>query len=122
MHSIYKYRGWTKPVPLSIGFSYCGLGWKTKYDDFRYEWVPILSFVFFGYQLALIIGFRNSKAISAYWESWLYYEYRTDKTKSKRKESEQCKKEAPQTWTSYKHNEEPVTTDYYNIILKSKYL
>ena len=27
------------PVPLKVGFSYCGLGWKTKWDeyDFRHE-------------------------------------------------------------------------------------
>ena len=41
-------------VPLKVGFSMCGLGWKTKWDqyDFRHEWNPIISFVFFGYQIA----------------------------------------------------------------------
>jgi hypothetical protein len=106
-------------VPLKIGFSYCSLGWKTKYDDFRHEWNPILSFVFFGYQVALTF---YSPYHSHYWESWLYYEYRTDKTKSKRERIEQCRKEAPETWTSHKHGEEPVTTDYYTKILKAKYL
>jgi hypothetical protein len=106
-------------VPLTVGLSYCSLGWKTKYDDFRHEWNPILSFVFFGYQIALTF---YSPYHSHYWESWLYYEYRTDKTKSKRERIEQCRKEAPQTWTSSRHDEEPVTTDYYTKILKSKYL
>ena len=106
-------------VPLTVGFSYCSLGWKTKYDDFRHEWNPILSFVFFGYQIALTF---YSPYHSHYWEPWLYYEYRTDKTKSKRERIEQCIKEAPETWTSSKHNEEPVTTDYYTKILKQKYL
>jgi hypothetical protein len=105
-------------VPLTVGFSYCSLGWKTKYDDFRHEWNPILSFVFFGYQVALTF---YSPYHSHYWEPWLYYEYRTDKTKSKRERIEQCRKEAPQTWTSHRHDEEPVTTDYYTKILKSKY-
>ena len=109
------------PVPLKVGFSYCGLGWKTKWtsDDFRHEWNPVFSFVFFGYQIALTI---YSKYHSHYWEPWLYYEYTTDKTKSKRERIEQCRKEAPQTWTSYKHNEPPITTDYYTKILKSKWL
>ena len=109
------------PVPLTVGFSYCGLGWKTKWssDDFRHEWNPVFSFVFFGYQIALTI---YSEYHSHYWEPWLYYEYATDKTKSKRERIEQCRKEAPQTWTSHKHNEEPVTTDYYTKILKSKWL
>jgi hypothetical protein len=106
-------------VPLKVGFSYCSLGWKTKYDDFRHEWNPILSFVFFGYQIALTF---YSPYHSHYWESWLYYEYRTDKTKSKRERIEQCRKEAPQTWTSHRHDEEPVTTDYYTKILKPKWL
>jgi hypothetical protein len=108
-------------VPLKVGFSYCGLGWKTKWtsEDFRHEWNPILSFVFFGYQIALTF---YSPYHSHYWEPWLYYEYATDKTKSKRERIEQCRKEAPQTWTSSRHNEEPVTTDYYTKILKPKYL
>ena len=102
-------------VPLKVGFSYCSLGWKTKYDDFRHEWNPVLSFVFFGYQIALTFG---SPYGSHYWEPWLYYEYRTDKTKSKRERIEQCRKEAPETWTSSSEG----TIDYYERILKPKYL
>ena len=109
------------PVPLKVGFNYCGLGWKTKWTstDFRYEWGPVLSFVFFGYQIALMIGHRD---VSHYWEAWLYYEYATDKTKSKRKRVRQCRKRFPQTWTTHRHDEEPKTIDYYTKILKSKYL
>ena len=114
-----EFMKYTKAVPLKVGFSYCSLGWKTKYDDYRHEWNPIFSFVFFGYQIALTV---YSPYHSHYWESWLYYEYRTDKTKSKRERIEQCRKEASQTWTSHKQGEEPVTTDYYTKILRSKYL
>jgi len=102
-------------VPLKVGFSYCSLGWKTKYDDFRHEWNPVLSFVFFGYQIALTF---YSPYGSHYWEPWLYYEYRTDKTKSKRKRIRQCRKKAPETWTSSDEG----TVDYYERILKPKYL
>jgi hypothetical protein len=109
-------------VPLKVGFSYCSLGWKTKFGDFRYEWGPILSFVFFGYQIALMVGFRDRDGVGAYWESWLYYEYRTDKTKSKRERIEQCRKEAPQTWSRYNKDGTKTTTDYYEHILKLKYL
>ena len=112
------YKNYTKAVPLKIGFSYCSLGWKTKYDDFRYEWNPVLSFVFFGYQIALTF---YSPYGSHYWEPWLYYEYSTDKTKSKRERIEQCKKEAPETWRSSKDGKEEVI-DYYERILKPKYL
>ena len=115
------YKKYNKAVPLTVGFSYCSLGWKTKWTntDFRHEWNPILSFVFFGYQIALTF---YSPYHSHYWEPWLYYEYATDKTKSKRERIEQCRKENNQTWTSHKHDEEPVTTDYYTKILKQKYL
>jgi hypothetical protein len=112
--------GYLKPVPLKVGFSYCGLGWKTKWTDtdFRYEWNPMLSFVFFGYQIALIVYHKDS---SHYWESWLYYEYATDKSKSKRERIEQCRKEAPQTWSVYKGDTKE-SVDYYTRILKLNYL
>jgi len=104
-------------VPLRVGFSYCSLGWKTKYEDYRHEWNPILSFVFFGYQIALTF---YSPYGSHYWEPWLYYEYDTDKTKSKRERIEQCKREAPETWTSSKDGVDE-TINYYDRILKEKY-
>jgi ABC-type glycerol-3-phosphate transport system substrate-binding protein len=111
---------YTFPVPLKVGFSYCGLGWKTKWTDtdFRYEWGPVLSFVFFGYQIALMVGHKD---VSHYWEAWLYYEYATDKTKSKRERIEQCRKEFPQTWTVSSMGKEEIV-DYYQRILKTKYL
>lgn len=110
-------------VPLKVGFSYCGLGWKTKWThkDFRYEWPPVFSFVFFGYQIALTIGYSDALAHGHYWEAWLYYEYETDKTKSRRERIAQCRKEFPQTWTSYKGDTKE-TIDYYERILKPKYL
>lgn len=110
------YKNYTKAVPLKVGFSYCSLGWKTKWSDsdYRHEWNPILSFVFFGYQIALT--FYNPYGCH-YWEPWLYYEYSTDKTKTKRERIEQCKKEAPETWST-----KDVVTDYYELILKPKYL
>jgi hypothetical protein len=115
------YKKYNKAVPIKVGFDWCSLGWKTKWTDtdFRHEWNPVFSFVFFGYQIALTVYSPNH---SHYWEAWLYYEYATDKTKSKRERIEQCRKEHSQTWTSHKHDEEPVTTDYYTKILKSKYL
>jgi hypothetical protein len=115
------YKNYSFPIPLKVGFSYCGLGWKTKWTDtdFRYEWGPVLSFVFFGYQIALMVGQKDA---SHYWEAWLYYEYATDKTKSKRERIEQCRKKAPQTWTRHISGANSVTIDYYQRILKSKYL
>jgi hypothetical protein len=115
------YKKYSKAVPLKVGFDWCSLGYKTKWSDtdFRFEWNPVFTFVFFGYQLALTV---YSPYHDHYWTSWLYYEYATDKTKSKRERIEQCRKELNQTWTSHRHDEEPVTIDYYTKILKSKYL
>jgi hypothetical protein len=115
-----EYKRYNKAVPLKVGFSYCGLGWKTKWTntDFRYEWGPVLSFVFFGYQIALMVGHKHA---SHYWEAWLYYEYATDKTKSKRERIEQCKKEFNQTWKVYYQGEEEII-NYYELILKTKYI
>lgn len=108
------------PVPLKVGFDWCGLGYKTKWTntDFRYEWPPIFTFVFFGYQIAAIIGHKHP---SHYWECWLYYEYATDKTKSKRERVKQCRKEFNQTWT-WTHDGIDEIIDYYECILKKKYL
>ena len=114
------YKNYSKFKPLKVGFSYCSLGWKTKWTDtdFRHEWNPILSFVFFGYQIALTF---YSPHQSHYWEAWLYYEYATDKTKSKRERVKQCREEFNQTWTRSKDGKDEVI-DYYERILKPKYL
>ena len=103
-------------VRLKIGFDYCSLGWKTKWrdDDYRFEWSPVFTFVFFGYQIALTV---YSPHQDHYWSSWLYYEYATDKTKTKKERVEQCRKEHSETWI-YKDT----TIDYYQRILKPKYL
>jgi|688.fasta_scaffold48568_7 hypothetical protein len=107
-------------VPLKVGFSYCGLGWKTKWNDkdYRFEWNPVLSFVFFGYQIAITI---YSPYHDHYWTSWLYYKNHTDKTKSKRERIEQCKKEFGQKWVRSKDGKDEVV-DYYECILKRKYI
>lgn len=107
-------------VPKKIGFDFLSLGWKTKWssDDYRFEWAPIWSFVFFKWQIALIF-----KAVEPdhYWESWLYYELSTDKSLSKRERIEQCRKDNPQIWTRYKDGVEE-KVDYYERILRKKYL
>jgi hypothetical protein len=105
--------------PIKVGFDYCSLGWKTKWrdDDYRFEWSPIFTFVFFGYQIAMIISHDHP---DQYWSSWLYYEYQTKGTKKER--IEQCRNNFQQTRTTYWQGQDPVTRDYYEVILKPKYL
>lgn len=107
-------------VPKKVGFDFVSLGYKTKWTntDYRFEWAPRISFVFFGYQIAATVVAQESHQ---YWEAWLYYENDTDKTKSKRERIEQCRKEFSQKWTTTM-NGKTETIDYYNLILREKYI
>lgn len=113
-------------VTKKIGFDSCDLGWKTKWSntDYRYEWSPVFSFVFFGYQIAVMVLAPDSDSDHSYWECWLYYYHNTDKTKSKKERIEQCMVEYPQMWTIYhkKPKEYKETINKYEHILKKKYL
>ena len=112
--------GYLKTKPRKIGFDFVSLGWKTKWEetDYRFEWHPVWSFVFFGYQIAVTF---MAPEYNHYWEAWLYYERDTDKTKSKKERIEQCRKEFSLDYitTTNGVSEE---IDYYTLILKSKYL
>ena len=111
--------GWSKAVPKRIGFDFVKMGWKTKWSDtdFRFEWAPIWSFVFFKWQVAIIF---QAPEQDHYWECWLYYTHATDKTKSIRERIDQAKKEFPCIWKSSSNGVE-TTICYWDIILRSKY-
>lgn len=109
------------PVPKKIGFDFVGLGWKTKWHetDYRYEWNPRWSFVFWKWQVALIFRAPDDVYDYYYWESWLYYHYSTDKNKSQRERIEQVKEEF------LNHDQSDIRDEIANKltkILKSKYL
>ena len=106
--------GYKKAIPRKIGFDIVSLGWKTKWDDFRFEWAPLISFVFFKWQIAITVVAPEE---DHYWECWLYYELKTDKTKSPTERIAQCRKEYPQIWT--RHNEgKDERIDMYDVVLK----
>ena len=113
--------GYLKAVPKKIGFDLVGLGWKTKWtdDDYRFEWEPLLSFVFFKYQIAILV---SAPEAFHYWEAWLYYELNTDKSKSKMERIKQCMKEFSLTYTLYHKDGTSGEIDYYQSIIKEKYL
>lgn len=106
--------------PKKVGFNFVSLGYKTKWSefDFRHEYNPIWSFVFFKWQIAITFVAEDC---SHFWECWLYYTFATDKTKTIKERLEQAKKEFPCVWRSYTENEEIITC-YWDKILKSKYL
>jgi hypothetical protein len=107
-----------KAKPKKIGFDFVTLGWKIKWEetDYRYEWGPIWSFIFFKWQIA--ITFRVPKT-SHYWECWLYYSRNTKGTTEER--LKQARKEFPCVWVSRKDGIETKTC-YWDVVLKKKYL
>ena len=116
----------TKNIPIKyFGFNYTTLGWKTKWDDYVFEWSPSISLVIFGKQLFISIIPKMRKTpedatirVDIYWEAYLTYKYRTDKTKSKHERLEQTMKEYSCIWG----NKENGYRDYYPLILKDKYI
>ena len=108
--------GYMEARPKRIGFDFVSLGYKLKMKEFRYEWNPIFSFVFFGYQFAITI--RPEEA-DHYWECWLNFEYRTDKSKSWKERIKESRIAFPCIW--YGENE-PRYVCYWDKILKKKYL
>lgn len=115
-----EYLRYEFPVSKKIGFDFVDLGWKTKWTDtdYRFEWAPRISFVFFGYQLAVT---AIAPEQDHYWEAWLYYERNSDRSKSNKDRISQCVKEFPITYTKYLSNGSKQTINYYDVILKKKY-
>ena len=115
-----------KFVNRRFGFDYIGLGYKTKWSntDYRFEWSPRLSFVCFGYQIVFTVVPKLPKDISIdyYWESWLYYNYNTDATKTPKERIAETRKERPGMITSYRKDEGKTTYCIWDSILKSRYL
>lgn len=110
------------PVPKKIGFDFVGLGYKTKWSDtdYRFEWSPIWSFVFFKWQIALMFLGPDSMSSSHYWEAWLYYKNDTSKNKHTKIRVRQLKKRFPQTYRIHRGGDEEII-NYYDVILKKKY-
>jgi hypothetical protein len=113
-------KGYQTAIPRKIGFDFVSLGWKTKYDSIRYESAPLVSFVFFKWQIAVVVNAPISIG-DHYWECWLAYEYYTDKTKSKAERIAQAREEHPQIWRTTNNGEEYVT-NYWNDVLKKRWL
>lgn len=112
-----SYKGSLKAVKKTVGFDFVPLGWKTKYDEYRFEWSPMWSFVFFGYQIAVTFVAPEEYH---YWECWLVYTRETDKTKTTAERIEQAKKVFPCNWKTYRNGiEEKIC--YWDVILKDKF-
>lgn len=115
------YRKTSVAVPKKIGFNFCSLGWKTKWDDIRHEWNPMLSFVLFGKQLHIEIAPKNRDREDIYWEAWLWYNYYTNKKLSKVERLKQVFNQYSATWMHY-DGELRISTNHYFDILRDKYI
>lgn len=119
-------RKWVKsengitPIPIKyFGWDFNTLGWKTKYDEFRFEYNPMLSIVLFGKQLT--ITFKPNLftlSLDCYWEAYLYYYFKTDNKLSKEERLLQVMEMYSCKWESSNKG----VYDYYNDILKQTYL
>lgn len=112
--------GYMMAVPKKVGFDFVGLGYKTKWNstDYRFEWAPVWSFVFFKWQIAITF---NAPHPYHYWVCWLTYFKNTDRNLSIKKRIEMAKEINPEIWTSY-IGEKDETTCYWDKIIKEKYL
>ena len=114
--------GYQKAVPKKIGFDFVGLGYKTKWSDtdYRFEWGPLISFVFFKWQIAVMLKVPHPEH---YWVCWLTYENDTDKDLLSTEARIKIAKEInPEVWTSSKGDGKKETICYWDKVLKDKWL
>lgn len=114
---LHKYTGCKTARSIKyFGINLVPLGWKTKFSFLRWEWNPQISIVLFGLQFCIWLIAPKKVDNSAYWESWLYYKYYTDKNQLVKERLQQCFKEAPCTWQTPEG-----IIDYYDLMLKQRY-
>ena len=70
-------------------------------------------------QLVLTLGHPN---VDHYWTAWIYYSKYTDKSLSQEERLKQCIENFPLTYTIWKGQEPKQKVNYYNNIIKPKYL
>ena len=105
-----------------FGFDFCGLGWKTKYNEYRHEYDPVFSFVFFNKQIALIWSAPIKNIAENYWEAWLFYYNETDHIKDKLSKLKYCINKYPCIYTVYKGKNKHEIINLYDIAIKEEYL
>ena len=117
-----KKKNYKFPVPKKIGFDFVGLGYKTKWSDtdYRFEYGPLISFVFFKWQIAVMLKVPHPEH---YWVCWLTYENDTDKDLLSTEARIKFAKEInPEVWTSSKGDGKKETICYWDKVLKNKWL
>lgn len=108
------------PIKKNIGFDFVPLGYKTKWSDldYRHEYNPVWSFVFYGFQIALI--FQPPKE-EHYWSCWLVYKNHTNKKDSTTDRIKEAKEKFPCIWERYLDGKKEKVC-YWDVVLKNKYV
>ena len=117
-----KKKNYKFPVSKKIGFDFVGLGYKTKWSDtdYRFEWGPLWSFVFFKWQV--VVSF-NVPEPHHYWVCWLTYENDTNKgSLSVEKRIKLAREINPEIWTTSRGEGKKETICYWDKVLKEKYV
>jgi len=121
---IFYPRRWVKkqgilwPQPKWIGFDFVGLGWKTKWEltDYRFEWDPVWSFVFWRWQVAVTFTTPYPDQL---WPIWLYWNRDTNPQLSTVERLKECMEKFPCVWMVGGEREE---VNYYRLVVKPEYL
>ena len=96
-----------------VFFKCMGLGWKSKYDSYRFEWPPYILFRFFKWQIRFVVGPTESVSSDIYWESILEATDETDKRSFKEIIDSHV-------WTSSK-TPDKLDAFYYDLLTKKGY-
>lgn len=102
-------------TPRKFGFDIVSLGWKWKFDSVRHEWNPVWSFVIWKLQIAIIWHLECRE-----WESYLEYEYNTNKEYTKLVRLLDSRRQNPNVWLTCK-GEVRSREDYFIKSLKKRW-
>lgn len=113
--------GWLKFVPKKIGFDFVGLGYKTKWTDtdYRFEWGPLWSFVFFKWQIAVSFNVPDPHH---YWVCWLTYMNDTNEDLPTEERIKIAREINPEIWISNRGQGKKEKICYWDKVLKERYL
>lgn len=100
-----------------LGFSGCGLGYKTKWSstDYRHEWNPSYGFIVWNFQVAITFSLDCRS-----WESWLLYRHFRRGGLSNLDALVKVREINPNVWVSYKDGAQE-KTDWFLKSLKSRF-
>lgn len=107
---------------IDIKISYYGAGWKVKYNEYvSFESSPYFSIIIGDKQLFISLKSPVENEC-VYWESYLYYQYLTDRKWSKLDRLIETRNKQGMAFTNYSPpSYEPKHIDYYYEITKRKY-